>query len=216
MKKLTSTLLALALIVTTTALTACGDNNNGNGGDNTGDNTGNTTSATATSDDNGNAPPANGNDSNNGNTLAGAVNGYTQPFRGHNIVLGSNIVDVLAALGEPAPMEFKEESCAFLGYDYIYRFPNIEISTFSPNGEDNHVLGIKLLDDSITTGNGAYIGMSEAEIADLYGTPTELGGAANERHFYEKDGMSLEFLFDNGAVDEIFYLYDATEFMVEE
>jgi hypothetical protein len=121
------------------------------------------------------------------------------------------IEDVLEALGHPGNENvFAEESCAFRGMDYTYRFGSIEISTFSPDGTANHVLGIKLVDDSVTTGNGVYMYMARDEVTERYGNPTER--VSDNRYKYLKGGMSLEFLFnENDDVIEIFYHYDNSE-----
>jgi hypothetical protein len=200
MKKLLATILAAALAAT---LAACDDDSNSNGN--------NGTSA------DGGTNAANGEDSPPSSVnVAAAVNGYVMPFDGFDIVMGDNIETVLEALGEPDAHE-KTESCAFPGYDHTYQYGSILIDTFSPDGTANHVLGVTLRDDSISTGQGAYMGMSVEEVTALYGQPTETTGAAGERHRYLRDGMSLEFLFSNDAAIEIFYRFDAaSEWEVEQ
>jgi hypothetical protein len=196
MKKLSAILLAAALVAT---LAAC-DPDSGEGD-------GTTTTRTAGVGEN---PPPN-------NVGAGAVNGHTLPFtfqgKSHTIVLGSDIQTVLAGLGHPGEgFVIMTESCAFRGNDYVYRYGgDVEISTFSPNGTDNHVLQVRLLNDNTTTGKGVRVGMSPSEVIARYGQPTEITGTGN-RYRYLADGMSLEFLIrDNNDVIEIVYRYEASD-----
>jgi hypothetical protein len=196
-KKLTAILIAAALI---SGLTACDDPT----GETPSDTRTTTSGADTTGTTDENPAPAN---------PVGAVNGYTFPYRGTNIVLGSNVDDLFGLIGQPDDT-LVEESCAFRGQDYTHIFPDIDITTFSPDGEAYHVLGIRLANDINLTENGAHIGMSREQIIARYGTPSET--TETGRLFYRKDGMSLSFTFDGDSVKDIFYYFeDSAAFRID-
>jgi predicted small lipoprotein YifL len=147
--------------------------------------------------------------------VTGAVGGHTLRYRDFTLVLGGCIEEMLAALGEPENIS-QEESCAFRGYDYTFLYPDIEVSAFSPDGETRRILGINLMTDLISTSEGVELFMEESEVSQQYGTPTEVAGAGGDVLRYSKDGMSLEFLIEDGVVIEIFYHYDdSREFRID-
>jgi len=141
-----------------------------------------------------------------------SVNGYVLRYNDYDIVLGSLAEDLLAALGEPMNT-LSEESCGFAGIDYQYFYSGVRFITFSPAvGEKDYILSITFEDDIVTTPEGVYIGMSRAEVEEIYGLPTEDGEV---RKKYLKDNMSLSFIYDNGLVGDITYYFDAaSEFEV--
>jgi hypothetical protein len=212
MKKSSAILLAAAILASVATLAACDGDPSESSATGGGSGSGGTTASGGSST----TPPTS-------NIGAGAVNGHTLPFtwqgNSHTIVLGSNINTVLAALGTPGEDDtFRVESCAFPGYDYSYRFRGaqgtIEVTTFSPNGTDNHVLSVKITCDEVTTAEGARVNMTLDELLSRHGQPTEIGGT-DDRYRYSRDGMTLEFLIRNGAVAEIFYEYDASAFRID-
>jgi len=143
-----------------------------------------------------------------GITISPSKNGYALKYNDYEIVMGSLADDLLAALGEPQDV-YEEESCAFYGIDYMYYYPGLQINTFSPgDGEKDYILAVLFLDDTVTTTEGAYLGMSQAEVEDIYGEPTDSGDI---RVQYIKDGMSLSFIFNDDELNEINYYYDAAE-----
>jgi len=132
------------------------------------------------------------------------LGGYIFTYRNYDVFLGSRADELLEALGEPTDI-FAAESCAFLGMDYIYYYPGVHFTTFSPDGEVDYILTVTFNDDSVETAEGAYIGMSMEQIMSIYGEPSETNAA---RTSYIKDGMSLNFIFDEGVLIDITYYYD--------
>ncbi|MCL1832540.1 MAG: hypothetical protein FWG45_06505 [Oscillospiraceae bacterium] len=198
MKKIIALIFAAALVA---SLTACG--------------TDETTTATDDTKD-GTNPVAK-------SDLKGAVNGHVLNYKDYKIVLGSDVEPFLEAVGRPAEEDISVvESCAFLGKDYSYNFNDIVISTFSPDGTNNHILNIRLMNDNVETQEGATLYMNADEIIAKLGQPTEKGGTSGERFFYQKDGMHIEFLFeynedfDDEVAVEMYYKFDATAYEIEE
>lgn len=122
------------------------------------------------------------------------------PSEGIVLFMHQEAAAVLEALGEP--LTFMEApSCAFQGTDRIYGFGSYELTTYEKDGME-YLYDIYFLDDSITTEEGIYIGCSKADMEAAYGTGYEESSGA---YTYEKDGMTLQFLTENGTVIAIRY-----------
>ncbi len=116
------------------------------------------------------------------------------------ISMDMDMSGVLAVLGEPATY-FEAASCAFEGLDKIYTYDHYEVDTY-PDGDRDLVSAVLLLDDLVTTTEGAYIGQSQAAIEAIYGTDYEMKGTAM---VYTKDGSHLEFVLAGGQVQSVSY-----------
>ena len=88
---------------------------------------------------------------------------------------------------------FADVSCAFEGEDTYYFFNGFEIMANVIDGEER-VTAINLLDDTVKTPDGLYIGMSAAELNSILGTSliedglhTEIDGTA-QRNITVVDG----------------------------
>ncbi|MBO5279378.1 MAG: hypothetical protein J6B06_07810 [Lachnospiraceae bacterium] len=108
--------------------------------------------------------------------------------------------EALKALGEPLSC-LEAASCAFQGTDHIYNFGAYEITTYE-KGSREYIYDIYLLDDSVTTAEGIYIGCSKADMEAAYGTNYE---EATGAYTYKKDGMTLQFITENGIITAIRY-----------
>ncbi len=116
------------------------------------------------------------------------------------ISMDMDMSGVLAVLGEPATY-FEAASCAFEGLDKISTFDHYEVDTY-PDGDRDLVSAVLLLDDLVTTTEGACIGQSQEDIEAIYGTDYEMKGTAM---VYTKDGSHLEFVLAGGQVQSISY-----------
>ncbi len=103
--------------------------------------------------------------------------------------------------GEPISY-FEAKSCVFEGIDRMYTYAGFEVDV-SPDADGGEsVTSIWLLDDSVTTPEGAYIGCSREYVEKIYGEST----LAQENGLsYEKGGISLEFAFRDDVVVSICY-----------
>ena len=121
-------------------------------------------------------------------------------FGNTTINLNQNISEIIPRVGEPLGIH-QTPSCAFEGYDRIFRFPGIQLHTF-PQGDNDFIQIISLWDDSITTQEGVYIGASWSDVLATYGT-----------NFYQEMNMktftrgntTLSFYVQNNQVIEITY-----------
>lgn len=120
---------------------------------------------------------------------------------GKAVAVNADMADVLAELGEEQSY-FEAESCAFEGLDKTYTYPGFVITT-RPDGDKDYVNSIRLTDDTVTTGEGVYIGSSEADVKAAYG---EGGGDAESMLSYTAGDVTLNFILEDGVVTSIEYL----------
>ncbi len=130
-----------------------------------------------------------------------SLDDYVFEYKGVKISLDMNTNEFLSALGEPLHY-YEVKSCAFEGMDKIYTYTSFEISTY-PNGANDLVSSIYFKDDTVTTQEGAYLGMAKSDVLALYGSNyTESAGA----YVYSKGGMELHFIFDGETLASIEYV----------
>lgn len=110
---------------------------------------------------------------------------------------------VIDDLGE-AMSYFEAESCAFAGLDKIYTYSSFEISTVPEGGED-HISLIVLLDDTVATEEGIRIGSTREDVIEAYGDEYELQGTALA---YHRGESILLFLMEEDMVAAIEYVAD--------
>ena len=109
--------------------------------------------------------------------------------------------EVLEALGEPLSY-FEAASCAFDGLDKTYTYAGFQILT-RPDGDKDYINSIILTDDSVTTPEGVYIGVTEADVTAKYGTPAQ---KTDTLLSYTDGGTALNFILKNGTVISIEYI----------
>ncbi len=130
-----------------------------------------------------------------------SLDDYVFEYKGVKISPDMNTNEFLSALGEPLHY-YEVKSCAFEGMDKIYTYTSFEISTY-PNGANDLVSSIYFKDDTVTTQEGAYLGMAKSDVLALYGSNyTESAGA----YVYSKGGMELHFIFDGETLASIEYV----------
>lgn len=135
------------------------------------------------------------------NTVSESTEGYSFFYNNTEIVLNTNAAPVIAILGTPQSY-FESPSCAFQGKDKFYNYNSFEIDTY-PIDEVDYIYVIKLLNDSISTPEGAYIGCTLSEVKAAYGDNyTEKNGF----YTYTLGKTSLEFVTSNDKVTEINYI----------
>lgn len=129
--------------------------------------------------------------------------GYSFEYKDLNIFMNMDVAPVINNLGE-ALEYFEAESCAFKGLDKTYTYPGFEITTYPLNGSDN-ISSIYIMDDSVSTPEGIYLGASVDEMIAAYGDDyTESSGA----YTYTKDDSKLQFITKDDEIIAITYLAD--------
>lgn len=135
-----------------------------------------------------------------------SLDDYVFEYKGVKIAPDMNTNEFLSALGDPLHY-YEVKSCAFEGMDKIYTYTSFEISTY-PNGANDLVSSIYFKDDTVTTQEGAYLGMAKSDVLALYGSNyTESAGA----YVYSKGGMELHFIFDGETLASIEYVTTVLE-----
>lgn len=124
----------------------------------------------------------------------------TFTFNGTKIAMNAPAADIIAALGEPKNYT-EETSCAFEGLDKTYFFGSFYLQTYPVDGED-FIYSLWLVDDSVTTEEGLYIGATEAEVLSIYGTDARGEGNA---YFIEKGDCRVTIILEEGVVTSIQY-----------
>lgn len=186
MKKIISLMLVLAMACT---LAACG---------------GAATEAPAATS----APVSNGTVVSNGAPVennapveaAPAGDAFTFTYGGTKIAMNAEAGPIVEALGE-AKKYTEEESCAFEGLDKTYYYGSFYLQTY-PEGDKDYVYCLWLVDDSVETEEGIYIGASQADVEKAYGAENFNGKNA----FVITSGdCTLTVILENGVVNSIQY-----------
>lgn len=126
--------------------------------------------------------------------------GYTFKAKNTEIVVDADATPYVEAFGEPSSY-YETPSCAFDNLDKFYTYQGFELDTYYLDGKDK-VLGVLLLDDTVSTAEGICIGDTQEKVTSAYGEPTE---KTENSATYKKDNMKLVFIFKDGVVASIEY-----------
>ena len=129
-----------------------------------------------------------------------AAAGFVFTANGVDISMNAPAADILATLGEPKSYT-EQASCAFEGLDKTYFFGSFYLQTY-PGTEGDCVYSLWLVDDTVTTAEGIYIGSSQQEVENAYGADTFDG--ANSFTVTKGDSI-LTIILENGVVSSIQY-----------
>lgn len=127
--------------------------------------------------------------------------GYVFENDGITIGVDMDMAPVADALGEPKSI-FEEPSCAAQGTAYLYTYPGFTINTY-PDGENNLVGYITLKDDTVATPEGIDLSKTKEDVIAAYGEDYE---EDDKKITYEKDGMTLNFIFSGDDIASIEYI----------
>ena len=143
---------------------------------------------------------SNGSSAEAGSTSSTSASGYVFSYNGTDIPVDADVTPILEALGEPKD-EFTSPSCAGQGDGHLYTYNDFEIQTY-PDGDKDLVLYVQLRTDNVATAEGIDLSSSKDDIIAAYGEPaSEETGSMK----YEKDGVSLVFIFDGDSLISIEY-----------
>ncbi len=177
MKKLICTLMLLCLV-----LTACGGNDATTG---TQPSQNNSTASTNSAQSGTNTPVA---------------SGYVFTYKEVSIQMNAEASTIVAALGEPKSYT-EETSCAFDGLDKTYYYGSFYMQTYPLAGKD-YVYSLWIVDDSVTTPEGLYIGAPQAQVEQVFGTDGYNGSNA---FILVKDACQLTIIITDGVISSIQY-----------
>lgn len=185
MKKI---LFFILVLITAVMFTGCGSKNN-----------------TAGADENGTEQVRQGAENDEEledvNSSGKEPSGFAFEHNGVKIYMNTDAEPIINALGEPLHY-FEAESCAFKGLDKTYTYAGFEITTYPMDGKD-YISSVYLMDDTVSTPEGIYIGSSVDDMITAYGNDyTESSGS----YTYIKDDSKLQFIVKNGEIASITYL----------
>ena len=138
----------------------------------------------------------------NSNSHANTDSTYNYVFKygGISIGIDDEAEEILEQLGEPMEY-FEAPSCAYQGVDKTYYYNGFEITTYTDNNTD-YIANVLLVDDSVTTQEGIYIGSSLDEVVNEYGLEYE---ASINQYVYTISETQLQFIFEDDVVISIMY-----------
>lgn len=126
-------------------------------------------------------------------TMAFVHNGVTIP-------MNAPAADIVTALGE-AKSYTEETSCAFVGLDKTYYYGSFYLQTY-PEGDKDFVYCLWIVDDSVSTPEGLYIGAPQSLVESALGAAAFNGTNA---YTVTKGEGRLTVILENGAVSSIQY-----------
>ena len=126
--------------------------------------------------------------------------GYAFIYHDVVIEIDADAASILEELGE-ANSYFEAASCAFNGLDKMYTYSSFELDTY-PVDDKDYVSMVLFKDDSIATAEGVSIGDPAEKVTEIYG---EDAAKENGMLVYQKDGMKLCFIVENGSISSIEY-----------
>ncbi|NLK26758.1 MAG: hypothetical protein GX306_00215 [Clostridiales bacterium] len=129
------------------------------------------------------------------------VAGFEFEYNGVTIPLNVDVAPILEELGESMDY-FEAPSCAFQGLDKIYYYSGFELSTY-PLDKKDFISSINLLDDTVTTKEGIYLGATLDDVISTYG---EEYSEENGFYTYTLGETQLTFVVENDVVTAITYL----------
>jgi hypothetical protein len=143
----------------------------------------------------------NANTENNESEATGELaKGFMFEYEGITIPMNTDAAPITEALGEPVEY-FEAASCAFQGLDKIYYYNGFELSTY-PSEDKDMISTVNLLDDSVTTDQGIYLGATLDEVIAAYGDDYV---QSMDSYTYLLNDSKLVFIFEGDAVISITY-----------
>lgn len=131
---------------------------------------------------------------------AAASDNFVFKYAGVDLIVNTDIDDSKFSDDDYEVSEVA--SCAGQGLASLYSFKNGSFSVETMVGADT-IVRIALVDDTVTTAEGVYIGQTIDDVKAVYGEPTE---SSETLYIYTKGTSELRFQIDgNGKVTEIDY-----------
>ncbi len=116
------------------------------------------------------------------------------------IAIDADAAPILSSLGAWKAYD-ESPSCAFEGLDKVYTYSGFEIQTY-PDGDRDFIYLVELYDDTVEGPRGIRVGSTSEEVASALGAADRQSGTA---WIYDGNGMYLELLIRDGAVNKIRY-----------
>ena len=121
--------------------------------------------------------------------------------KGIIIAIDDQAEGILKQLGDPMEY-FEAPSCAYQGLDKTYYYNGFEVTTYTDQ-EVDYIASVLLVDDTVTTDKGVYIGSSVDDVVEAYGGDFE---ETTGQYTYSKGDSELQFIFKDDLVVSIMYM----------
>lgn len=143
------------------------------------------------------------NDDDNGsdNETSNSNNNFVFVNNNVSIAIDAVASNVLDELGEPMDY-FEAPSCAYQGLDKTYYYTGFEVTTYTDEEEVDHIANVVLVDDTVETKEGIYIGASMEDVVSAYGDDYK---ESTNQYTYIQGDSELQFIFKEGLVASILY-----------
>ena len=148
----------------------------------------------------GSETPDNNGGNQSGSAPVAATDGYVFNYNGTKIAMHAEAAPIIAALGEPKTYT-EEASCAFTGLDKTYFYGSFYVQTY-PIGEKDYIFGVWFADDSVSTDEGVYVGIAQADVEAVYGAESFNGTNA---YVMTKGKSTLTVILKDGVVSSVQY-----------
>lgn len=135
-------------------------------------------------------------------TVQNVDSGYYFIINEVTVAVDMDMDELVSQLPE-AKSVFEAPSCAGEGISYIYIFSSYEIETYPAEDGKNRIGFITLKDDTVATVEGVDLSMSKEDAVLVYG---ENYDESPSQITYEKDGMKLNFIFEEDSIISIEYV----------
>ena len=121
-------------------------------------------------------------------------------YNGIDIEMNAHADGIIDALGEPKSYT-EEASCAFEGLDKTYYFGPFYLQTYPMDGVD-YIYCLWIVDDSVETPEGLYIGAPQSAVEEALGAESFNGSNA---YIVTTGNSRLSVIIDGGVVSSIQY-----------
>lgn len=142
-----------------------------------------------------------------GSAITAKTDGYVYEANGTKIAMDAEAEAIITALGDPISY-FEAASCAFEGLDKTYTYDGYTVDTYPDEEGIDRINDVVLNDDTVTTPEGARLGMSSADVEEIYGSDYE---ESNGSYAYAKGGMKLLIVIKDDVVTSIQYISTVLE-----
>lgn len=129
-----------------------------------------------------------------------ATEGFAYDYNGVIIPMNVDAAPIIKELGEPVEY-FEAASCAFQGLDKIFYYNGFELGTY-PVKDKDYVSYVNLLDDSVSTDQGIYLGSTLEDLVAAYGENYTEDGSS---YLYRLGDTKLTFIIEEDTVTSITY-----------
>ena len=128
---------------------------------------------------------------------------YFQTSDGYKVAIGADADTAVDQLGNWISQNSSASCGGFEGRDYIYTYKGFRVSS-TPAQEGQIICKIELIDDSVKTPQGLYIGMSRADAETaMKGFTAE---AVGDNLVYTEGNVKLQVIFRDGSISGIVYV----------